>query len=368
MRGILSKWGAGLLGFRLVGIVLLSILATTQALAQDPPVVATRTAIKVLASPLEVRFTAAVSERLVKKYAMPPLEIESMLATPAVKAFCAGYGANTPDVVALPRQMLRREYNQCVEAGVVDIVELKVGFDALVLVVRKGERVFNMTPRAMYFALAAEVPTGVDFVPNTAKRWRDLSPRLPDLGIFVLGSENGTAINSFFKEFFMEGGCRGLYQFKVFYSALDRVKSCTTMRSDGQFFGIKAPIALNFRPAMDAAPPGAIGVVPYTVYQHNTSWLDLMPVDGVLPTATTIRNDDYLAVSPVRYYVKRRHMEQSLGGEGVVKGLYKFIEELMSEEAIGEGGYLDAMSLVIDDAPDRKYDRDSAMRLQPFRR
>ncbi|MEI6559799.1 MAG: substrate-binding domain-containing protein [Rhodospirillaceae bacterium] len=339
------------------------------ALAADPePVPQSRAAIKVLASPLQLRFTTAVSDRLVKKYGLPPLEVTSMLAAPAVKAFCAGVGPATPDVVAIPRQMAKREYNQCVENGVIDIVELPIGFDALVPVVRKGDPVFNLTPRAMYYALAADIPIEDGFTPNTAKRWRDLDPRLPDQAINVLGSENGTSINAFFKEIFIEGGCRGLRQFKVYYSAEDRVKTCTTLREDGRFTGIKAPIAVNFKPAMEKAPPGAVAVVPYTVYQHNAEWLDLMPVNGVLPSDLTIKNDDYEAVSPVRYYVKRKHMEPSLGGIGVVSGLYKFIEAMMSEEAIGSGGYLDLLGLVIDDQSDRQRDREAAMRLQPFRR
>ena len=328
----------------------------------------TRSTIKVAASPLQLRFTAAVGEQLVKKYGLPPLDVTSMLATTAVKAFCAGIGPDTPDIVAIPRQMAKREYNQCVENGVVDIVELQIGFDALVLVTRKGDPVFNLTPRAMYFALAGVIPLDDDFIPNTAKRWRDLDARLPDLEINVLGSENGTAINALFKEIFMEGGCRGLRQFKVYYSAPDRVKTCTTLREDGRFVRIKAPIAVNFKPAMQAAPAGAIAVVPYTVYQHNADWLDLLPVNGVLPSDAAIKDDKYEAVSPVRYYVKRKHMEKSLGGIGVVPGLYKFIEEIMSEDAIGNGGYLDVMGLVVDDPQDRKTDRDAAMRLQPYRR
>jgi len=327
-----------------------------------------RQAIKVEVSPLQFRFTGAVSERLVAKYHLPPLDISPVLAAPAVKAFCAGVAPDTPDIIALPRRMAKREYESCVENGVVDIIELSVGFDALVLVARKGDPVFNMTPRAMYFALAAEIPLADDFVRNDAKRWSDLDPRLPDLEINVVGSENGTSINALFKEIFMEGGCRGLRQFKVYYSAIDRVKTCTTLRDDGRYVGVKAPIALNFKGIFQKAPPGAIGVVPYTVYQHNADWLDLMPLLNVRPTRATIKGDEYEAVSPVRYYVKRRHMERSLGGDGVVPGLYDFIKEIMSEDAIGEDGYLTTLGLVVDDPEDREHDRESAMRLQPFRR
>lgn len=352
---------------RLICTVILIALATP-ALADGAGVPPARTAIKVLASPLQLRFTTAVGERLVRKYGLPPLDVTSMLAAPAVKAFCAGVGPDTPDIVALPRQMARREYNLCVENGVIDIVELPIGFDALVLVTRRGDPVFNVTLRAMYFALAADIPHSDEFVTNTIKRWNELEPHLPDREITVLGSENGTSINAFFKEVFMEGGCRGLHQFKAFYSSVDRVKTCTTLREDGRFIGIKAPIATNFKPAMEAAPPGAIAVVPYTVYQHNADWLSLLPLNGVMPGDVSIKDDVYEAVSPVRYYVKRKHMEPSLGGIGVVPGLYKFIEEIMSEDAIGNGGYLDVLGLVVDDPPDRQHDREAAMRLQHFQR
>ena len=109
-------------------------------------------------------------------------------------------------------------------------------------------------------------------------------------------------------------------------------------------------------------------MVPYTVYQRNAEALDLLPLNGVLPGDASIKNDDYEAVSPVRFYVKRKHMETSLGGTGVAPGLYKFIEEVMSEDAIGNGGYLDVLGLVVDDPPDRQHDREAAMRLQPFKR
>ena len=343
-------------------------LAALPAQAEDSRSGSLRPAIKVLASPLQLRFTTAVSERLAKKYGLAPLDVTTTLAAPAVKAFCAGVGPDTPDVVAIPRQLAKREYNQCVENGVIDIVELPIGFDALVLVTRKSDPVFNLTPRAMFFALAATIPVEDQFLPNPAKRWRDLDPRLPDREIVVLGSENGTSINAYFKEIFMEGGCRGLRQFKVYYSSEDRVKTCTTVRDDGRFIGIKAPIATNFKPAMEKAPPGAIAIVPYTVYQHNAEWLDLLPVNGIMPSDRSIKDDDYEAVAPVRFYVKRKHMEPSLGGIGVVSGLYKFIEEMMSEDAIGNGGYLDVLGLVVDDPADRQRDREAAMRLQPYRR
>jgi phosphate transport system substrate-binding protein len=338
------------------------------AAAETAPRPANRDTLRVLSSPLQINYLRAVSDQLTRKYNLPPIEIVSMLAAPAVKAFCAGVSDEDPDVIAIPRRMERFEFNHCLENGVLDVVELQTGYDALVLVVRKGDLVFNLTPRAMFFALAQEIPVEDNFIPNDVRKWKEIDTRLPDLEINVLGSANGTSINTFFKDIFMEGGCRGLRQFKRYYSAEDRVKQCTTLREDGRYIPIKAPIAVNFKDKLKAAPPGAVAVIPYTVYKANRDWLDVLPVLNVIPTDRTINDDEYEAVYPVRYYVKRAHMEPRFGGVGVVKGLYTFLQEIMSEDAIGAGGYLEGLGLVIDDPEERAANREAALRLERFKR
>ncbi|CAK0752215.1 putative Phosphate ABC transporter substrate-binding protein (PhoT family) [uncultured Gammaproteobacteria bacterium] len=329
-----------------------------------------RTHIVIYASTLVSGFAGAIAKHLPLSAtagdAVP--QVTPMLADPAIKAFCAGVGPNYPDVVASPRRMAKREFELCDQNGVIDIVELSLGFDALVAVVKKGNPVFDLTPRMLYYATAAQIPKEDDFVPNPIKRWKEIDPKLPDLEIRVIASENGTAINYSFKEFFLESGCRGLRQFKEYYSAEDRVKQCTTLREDGLFQGIKAPIAVNFKDPLRNAPAGTVAIIPHTVYRRNMSWLDVLPVSGQTPSDEAIRGDDYDAVFPVRIYVKRSHMESKYGGKNVVAGLYEFIREAMSEEAIGNGGYLEMEGLVVDDLEDRKTDREKALRLERFKR
>ncbi len=352
---------------RAVCLAILVAWPTVPAAAETTARSPQRDVITALVSPSQTAFTKALSDRLVRRYDLPPLSITTTPAAPAIKAFCGGIGAKYPDVIGIPRPMNSHEYNGCVDNGVVDIVELPIGVNALVPAVRKGDPVFNLTPRAVYFALAAQIPDGNTFVPNGLNRWRDLDPRLPDLDISIVGSENGTSLNAFFKEIFMEGGCRGLRQFKAIYAAAERTELCTDIRTDRRFFPIQSPILLTFKDTMEHAPPGAVAIIPFTVYRKNATWLDLMPVLNIMPSHHTIKDGDYEAVAPVRYYVKRAHMESSLGGTGVVRGLYSVIEEIMSEDAIGPGGYLEALGLVVDDPEDRQQDRESALRLQPFR-
>lgn len=323
--------------------------------------------IVILTSTLERAFTNAVAERVTKKTSIP-IDVRTVLANPAIKDFCQGIGLEYADIVAVPRRITRYELKKCIENHVLDLVELKVGFDALVIATKKGDPVFNITPRQVYYGLAAEIPHHLNFVPNPANNWKDVDSKLPDLEIRVIGPATGTVILNFMKDIFMEGGCRGLSVFKIYYNAADRVRQCTTMRADGRFMEIKAPIAINFLEPMRKSPRGTLAVIPFTVWLKHQNEFDVLPVSGMLPSNQSINDDDYDAVYPVRFYVKRANMAKQLGGNGSVPGLYAFIQEITSEEAMGPNGYLEQLGLVTADPTDREENRKAALRLDRFSR
>jgi len=321
----------------------------------------------VLASPLQRAFADKASERFTARTGVP-VEVRTVLAVPAIKDFCSGAGGDFADIVAVPRRMAKRELERCIENGVLDVIELKLGFDALVVAVKKGDPVFNITPRQVYYALAAEIPHQLHFVANPNQSWKDVDPNLPNLPINVLGPAEGTVIFSFMKDIFMEGGCRGVGVFKTYYNADNRVRQCTTLRKDGHFQEVKAPIALNVIEPLQKSPTGTVAIIPYTAWLRHQDQFDVMPVQGVLPSHRSINDDDYEAVYPVRFYVKRSNMSPQLGGNGEAPGLYAFIQEIMAEEALGPGGYLEQLGLVLADPQDREANRQSALRLDRFTR
>ena len=49
------------------------------------------------------------------------------------KLFCEGVGGETPDVTNSSRRQKKSEFDKCVANGVADIVEVKIGFDGIVL-------------------------------------------------------------------------------------------------------------------------------------------------------------------------------------------------------------------------------------------
>ncbi|CAK0763333.1 phosphate transport system substrate-binding protein [Azospirillaceae bacterium] len=337
---------------------------SSQVLPVDRP---SRSHILLYTSSLERAFSEAVTERL-KTKAGVAINIKTVLANTAFRDFCAGVSLDAPDVIAVPRRMSEREFINCNENGVIDVLELKIGYDALVFMTKKGDPIFNLTPKQTFMALAAEIPKGGKFVPNQAKRWRDIDVALPDQDIRVYMPQTGTVINTFFKDIFMEGGCRGLKQFKEYYMAIDRVRQCTTLRRDDRVVEIRPPIAVNFKEAAEKAPPGSLIVVPYVTWLNNRHQYDLLPIMGVLPSHDSITSDEYEAVYPVLYYVKRGSMEKRFGGKNIAPGLYSFIQEIMSEDAKAHGGYLAQRGLVVEDEDQRIINREKALRLERFKR
>ncbi len=64
-----------------------------------------------------------------------------------------------------------------------------------------------------------------------------------------------------------------------------------------------------------------------------------MVSEGEAPTPETIKSGDYPVARPLFVYVKNAH-------RNVIPGLQEFVEEYVSEDAMGEEGYLVDRGLV----------------------
>jgi phosphate transport system substrate-binding protein len=92
-----------------------------------------------------------------------------------IKAFCGGVGVQFPDVANSSRRITAGEVADCNENGVTAIVEVKIGYDGIVLANAKTSPRYQVTLRDVYLALAKEVPdpSGAQkLVPNPYTTWR----------------------------------------------------------------------------------------------------------------------------------------------------------------------------------------------------
>ncbi len=309
------------------------------------------------------RLTDAVIKRLSAAYVLPPPIERFDTRKAAIAAFCAGVGPQYPDIIAATDRMDPAEFATCTENDVLDIIEVEFGDSALVAVTKKGDPVFNLTPRMVYYGLAEETPINGEFKRNKRQTWNETDKKAPNLPIGVIVPAESSGTHRFFDDDFMEGGCRHVKEIDAIFAAAERVPRCITLRDNGP---VKAVAEDQVVDALMKAPPGTLAFVGWLTYVDNQDKLDTLPVDGVRPTHENIADDSYPMNERLRYYFKRAHMEGSLGGSGVVEGIPEFMAELVSDKAAGEGGYLEKVGLVALEPEERRQQQDIVRRLKRF--
>ena len=135
--------------------------------------------------------------------------VESTGSGGGLKLFCAGIDVKHPDITNASRRIKKKEVSRCAENGSKDIVEVKVGYDGIVLANSKKSEKFELTRKDIFLALAKDIPAGDGkLIPNPHKTWKDVNAALPAIKIEVLGPPPTSGTRDAFAELAMEGGCK----------------------------------------------------------------------------------------------------------------------------------------------------------------
>jgi len=296
---------------------------------------AARQQIRIVGSSTVYPFTRAVAERFGQAnstYGAPI--VESTGTGGGINQFCAGVGANHPDIVNASRRMKASELEACTRNGVNQVIEVPVGIDGLTLI-ESAQRPtnFQLTARDVYAALAAN-PFGQ---PQRARTWRDVNPALPAVEIRVYGPPPTSGTRDSFAELILEKGCNtepAMEQLKS--SDADRHKQvCTQVREDGAW--VDAGEDDNLLVQRVADNQGWLGVLGYSFLQANQERVRGVPLGGVMPTAATITDLSYPGSRQLYIYVKGEHMN-------VIPGIREFLAEF--QRAWGQGGYLTQAGMI----------------------
>jgi phosphate transport system substrate-binding protein len=313
------------------------VLAATAAvaLAIAAPAVA-RDAISIVGSSTVFPYTQAVAEEFASKTGQPAPVVESTGTGGGMKIFCAGIGADHPDITGASRAMKTSEFELCSTNGVNDITEVLLGYAGLSMAVSRSGQQLDLTKQQLFLALAAEVPVNGQWVANPYKKWIDVDASLPDMQIQVFGPPPTSGTRDAWVELVMEEGCHSLPAAQGLDK--DRAKElCSRMRQDGNF--IEAGENDNLIVQRLESDRTAYGIFGYSFLYENQDKLLAIKVGGVEPSFETIESGTYGVSRPLYIYVKNAH-------RGVIPGLDDFVAEYVSEESMGPGGYLSERGLV----------------------
>jgi phosphate transport system substrate-binding protein len=324
--------------------LLLTSLAAGVACAMSAGALAqaARDSINIVGSSTVYPFTTTVAEQFGRAGKFKTPKVESTGTGGGLKLFCNGVGPQFPDIANASRRIKPAELQTCAQNGVKEVVEIKVGYDGIVMAENKTGASLVVTRKDVYLALAKTVPDPANpssLIANPYTTWKDVNKSLPATKIEVLGPPPTSGTRDSFAELYMEAGCRT-------FAWLDALRSqdeprfkraCDTMREDGAY--IEAGENDNLIVQKLAANPAAVGIFGYSFLEENLDKLKGAVVDGVSPTFESVASGKYPASRPLFIYVKKAHV-------GVIPGINEFIAEYTSEKALGEDGYLSEKGLI----------------------
>jgi len=316
---------------------------------------AARDYINIVGSSTVYPFATVVAEQFGKSTSYKTPKIESTGSGGGFKLFCAGVGVEHPDITNASRAIKKSEYDRCLANGVKEVVEVKIGYDGIVMANSKKTAPLKLTRKDIFLALAKDVPdtSGAEkLVPNPYKTWQDVNPALPAKSIEVLGPPPTSGTRDAFVELAMEGGAKNFDWIKAM-GKTDKKKykaTCHTIREDGAY--VEAGENDNLIVQKLEANPNAVGIFGFSFLDQNMDKLQGSFVDGVQPTFDAIADGQYLVSRPLFFYVKKAHAE-------VIPGMKEYLQEFTSEKAWGPDGYLTEKGMIpMPDAERTKYRMD----------
>ncbi len=336
------------------------MMASAISLIMTTPAMAARDYISIVGSSTVYPFATVVAEQFGKTSGNKTPKIESTGSGGGFKLFCGGVGVSYPDVTNASRAIKSSEQEKCAANGVKDIVEVKIGYDGIVLANSKTVAPLKLTRKDIFLALAKEVPdpkNAGEIIANPYTTWKEVNPSLPDTKIVVLGPPPTSGTRDAFVELAMEGGAKAFDFIKAMKKSDKKKykKICHTVREDGAY--VEAGENDNLIVKKLQANPESVGIFGFSFLDQNTDVVQGSFIEDKEPTFDAIADGSYPVSRPLYFYVKKAHVD-------VIPGMKGYLAEFTSDKAWGEEGYLADKGMIPMPANERKLFADNVANLK----
>jgi len=319
-----------------VSAIALASFAAGAAVARDN--------VQVAGSSTVLPYASIVAEAFGENFDFPTPVVESGGSSGGLKRFCEGVGENTIDVANASRKIKDKEIKACAEAGVTDIIEVRIGYDGIVFASDINGQNFAFQPADIYTALAAELPVDGKMVANPNTDWAAVNANFKSQPIqaYIPGTKHGT--REVFEEKVLLAGCEETGAMAAILEINggdeDAAESaCMAVRTDGRSVDIDGDYTETL--ASIESNKDGIGVFGLAFYENNTDKLQVATMSGVMPSTASIAAGEYPVSRPLFFYIKKAHI-------GVIPGLKEYAEFFISDEVAGPDGPLAEYGLVSD--------------------
>lgn len=345
---ITERLPLALLGLLIISFGVLSVCGRDVDLAEipeqpdKPPIFAgsTEERIKIVGSSTVAPFSTTVAEQFGAATRFGTPIVESTGTGGGFKAFCQSIGPDEPSITNASRSVKASEIELCAESGITEIVEIKIGYDGIVLGNAKNAPELDLTKEEIYRALAAELPDGAGgWQDNPYKKWSDIGDHLPDMQILVSGPPPTSGTRDAFVEIAMEIGAEAIPELAALKESDPEAfeRRAHTVRNDGAWIDSGENDSAIVQTLLKN--PDSIGVMGFSFLEQNLDRVKGAKIGGVNPSFSEIANGDYGISRSMYLYVKKQNVP-------LVPGLQEFVVEFTQEDAWGPDGYLVEKGLI----------------------
>jgi phosphate transport system substrate-binding protein len=306
-------------------------------------------------------YTVSVSERFSRDSTLESPKIEINGNGGGFEQFCDRIGLHSPDIMLASRRIAPTEQQECFSNDVREIIELKIGHEAIVVARSRLGNSMNLSRKQVFLALARRVPdphSPNTLFDNSALVWSELGPKLPPVSIAVFAPARTASARRAFEELVLDPGCDSYSWIKQrkYVNPADHDDICHSVRDTAY-----TPINDDDRFIVQKldAQPNAVAFVSFGLMRNYEKELDTNPLEGVAPIYATISSGAYPASRSLYVYVKKAHV-------ALIPGIRQFMAEYLSDRAIGQDGYLTAHGLVPLDSEERELVRSAMYRLRTY--
>jgi phosphate transport system substrate-binding protein len=278
------------------------------------------------------------------------------------KLFCSGFGPNSPDVTNSSRRQKKTEFEKCVANGVTEIIEIKIGYDGIVIANAIDGPIERLDLKDIFLSFAKDIPnsdTDCRLRPNPYTQWSELNPDLPNSKIEAYGPPPTSGTRDAFVETAMELGAKAIpclaelsYRDEVAFK-----KIAHNLREDG--YWIDAGENDNALVQTLVNTPDALGIFGFSFLDQNIDKVKGITVGSAKPEFARIASGEYPVSRSLFVYFKKSKIETH-------NSLKEFALEFTSDEASGEAGYLEDIGLVPLSAEERAKIRQDVEQLRPY--
>jgi len=316
--------------------------------------------IHIVGSSTVYPFSSYVAEELGATTKFKTPVVESTGSGGGMKLFCAGNGADTPDITNASRRMKDKEYANCQKNGVKYITEVVIGYDGIALAQSKDAAPMNLTLAEILLAVAAEVPNkaGTALIANPYHFWNEINADLPHRKITFYGPPTSSGTRDAFEDLTMKAVAKKMDVYTKLYKADKKAnkkyKKYHEVRQDGVF----VPSGENDNLIVQKLTKDseALGIFGYSYLAENSDRIAAATVDGIAPSPAAVQDGSYKLSRSLYFYIKKSHFDK-------VPGMKAYVDLFTSEQMIGDSGACADIGLIALPKEMREHYREQAKNL-----